>query len=122
MRIPLRFGRLKPLFAALGLNVSRSYVEIAGDDTVRVRMGWAFDSSFPRSSVRNAVRRKDAPLSIGVHGWGGSWLVNGAAGPLVTLTIDPPARARTLALPLRVHTLAVSVDDPDGLTTLLMGR
>lgn len=118
VRIPIRFGRLRPLFVVLGLPPSRSYVEIDGD-TVRVRMSWGFASAFPRSSVRRAVRRDDAPWSIGVHGFRGRWIVNGAAGPLVELALDPPAAARTMVFRLRVHALAVSVDDPEGLIALL---
>jgi hypothetical protein len=118
MRVPIRFGRWKPLFTALGLTPSRSYVELAGD-TVRVRMGWGFDGTFPRASIRRASRRPDAPWSIGVHGWRGSWIVNGAAGPLVELALEPPAPARTVGIRLEVHTLSVSVDDPDGLIALL---
>ena len=34
-----------------------------------------------------------------MHRWRGRWLVNGAAGPLVAIEIDPPARARVLGFP-----------------------
>ncbi len=121
VRIPILFGFWKPLFIALGLTPSRSYVELS-EDTVRVRMGWGFDGTIPRASIRRASRRDDAPWSIGVHGWKSSWIVNGAAGPLVELTLEPPAPARTLGIRLRVRTLAVSVDDPDGLIELLDPR
>ncbi len=118
VRVPIRFGFWKPLFAALGLTRSRSYVEVS-EDSVRVRMGWSFDGTIPRASIRQAARRADTPWSIGVHGWKGNWIVNGAAGPLVELTVEPPAPARTLGIRLRIRTLAVSVDDPDGLIALL---
>jgi hypothetical protein len=82
-------------------------------------MGWAFDSTFPRTSIRSATPRGDARWSIGVHGWKGRWIVNGAAGPLVELRIEPPARARMLGIGIGLHTLAVSIDDPEGAIGLL---
>jgi hypothetical protein len=118
MRVPIRFGRLKPLFLVVGLLPSRSYLELT-ENTVRVRMGWGFDTTFPRASIRTASHRGDSPWSIGVHGWRGSWIVNGAAGPLVELRVEPGARARVLGVGVGVHRLAVSVDDPDGLIALL---
>ena len=95
-RIPIRFGRLTPLLAVLGLTRRHAFLEIAVQ-RVRVRMGWAFRADVPRASIRHA-RSAGAALSIGVHGWRGRWLVNGAAGPLVRLTIEPAAR------PARRHT------------------
>ena len=116
-RIAIRFGRLKPLFTALGLTPSQAYLEI-DPDVVRVRMGWGFQADVPRLSIRS-VRRVGNAISIGVHGWRGRWLVNGASGPLVALTIDPPVRARTLGFPIRLDELTVSVDDPDELVDAL---
>jgi hypothetical protein len=112
-RIPLRFGRLRLLFAALGITPGSSYLDVA-PDLVCVRMSWAFRADVPRPSIR-AVRRVRNSVSIGVHGWGGRWLVNGAAGPLVAVAIDPPAPARTLGLPVRLRELIVSVEDPAAL-------
>ena len=48
-----------------------------------------------------------------MHGWRGHGLVNGAAGPLVAVAIDPPAPARVLGFPIRLRELIVSVEDPD---------
>jgi hypothetical protein len=80
---------------------------------VRVRMGWAFRADVPRRSIRDAGRVPNA-ISIGVHGLRGRWLVNGASGPLVALSIEPPAPARVCGVPIRLRELTVSVDDPDG--------
>jgi hypothetical protein len=76
-------------------------------------MGYAFRANVPRTSVRSAQRARDSPLSIGVHGWRGRWIVNGAASPMVAISIDPPARARMLELPVSLRDLRVSVDEPD---------
>lgn len=116
LRIPIRFGRLRPLFVVLGVAPSRAYVELDAD-VVRVRMGWAFRADVPRSSIRG-VRRVPNAISIGVHGWRGRWLVNGASGPLVALAIEPPAPARVCAVPVRLRELIVSVDDPAALSSL----
>lgn len=59
---------------------------------------------------------------IGVHGWRGRWLVNGAARGLVTVEIDPPARARVLGVPVRLRTLCVSVESPEELISALNRR
>jgi hypothetical protein len=60
--------------------------------------------------------------SVGAHGWGGRWLVNGARGPIVSIEIDPPVHARTILIPNGLRELQVSVDDPDALVAALVGR
>jgi hypothetical protein len=110
-RIPIRFGRLRLLFTALGLVPRWSYLELAADRLL-IRMSWGFYADVPRPSLRSARRIPNA-ISIGVHGWRGRWLVNGAAGPLVAVGIDPPAPARVLGVPVRLRELIVSVEDPD---------
>ena len=116
-RIPIRFGRLKPLLVACGLTPAHSYLEL-GPDMIRVRMGWGFRADIPSASIR-AARRVGDNISIGVHGWRGRWLVNGASGPLVALQIEPPARARAVGFPIGLRELIVSVDDPDGVVRAL---
>ena len=101
-----------------GCTPSRSYLEL-DDDLLRVRMGYAFRADVPLTSVRSAARAPDSPLSIGVHGWRGRWIVNGAASPMVAISIDPSARARVLGFPVTLRDLRVSVDDPDALVALL---
>jgi hypothetical protein len=118
IRFPIRFGALKPLFVVTGLTPSRSYVNV-GPEVVRVRMGWSFSADIPRRSSRSARRVAEKRWSIGVHGWRGRWLVNGARGPLVAIEIDPPVRARVLGFPVRLEELLVSVDEPDALAVAL---
>lgn len=103
----------------LGLTPSRSYLEI-DPDLVRVRMSWGFRADIPRRSIRS-LRRLGSTINIGVHGWRGRWLVNGAAGPLVALAVEPPSRARALGFPIRLRELIVSVDDPDAVVAELSG-
>jgi hypothetical protein len=113
---------MRPLLLLTAATASNSYVEVAGD-LVRVRMGFGFGTSFPRDVVRHAARWEGrTPLSIGVHGWRGRWLVNGARRPLVVIDLDPTQRARMLGVPVRLRQLIVSVDDPDTLIDELTTR
>jgi len=118
IRFPIRFGALKSLFVVTGLTPARCYVEV-GPDVVRVRMGWSFSADVPRPSIRCQHRVHDKRWSIGVHGWRGRWLVNGAAGPLVALEIAPPAHARVLGVRVRLQELIVSVEEPDAVIAAL---
>ena len=119
-RIPIRFGRLGWTLLLAGCTPSSSYLEL-DEDRLRVRMGYAFRSDVPLLSVRSAARAPDSPLSIGVHGWRGRWIVNGAASPMVAISIDPDAHARMLGFPVKLRELRVSVDDPDALVAALTG-
>ncbi len=118
--IPIRFGRLGPLFVLLGMSKLSSHITV-GDDEVTVRMSWAFATTFPRSSVREAtVESRHVWWSIGVHGWRGTWLVNGSADGIAWIHLDPTARARVLGIPVRLRRLGVSVDSPDALCARLL--
>lgn len=118
-RFPIRFDAwYRLLSSALLLRPSASYLDVS-DDTVSVRMGWAFSARFPRSSIASATRFTRAPLSRGVHGFGGRWLVNGAGDRILALELQPPQRARVLGVPVRLRQLLVSVDDPEGLAERL---
>jgi hypothetical protein len=113
-RIPIRFGRLRRIFALTGCTPRNSYLEL-DEERLHLRMGVMFRADVARASVQSATQAPDSPLSIGVHGWRGRWIVNGAAGPMVAISISPPAHARVLGFPVRLRELWVSVDDPDAL-------
>ena len=116
-RIPIRFGVMKPVLVLFGLTPRRSYLEIE-PDVVRVRMSWGFQADVPRDAI-GSLRRVRFVSSIGVHGWRGRWIVNGAAGPLLGIAIDPPVRARAVGLRVRLRELFVSLDDPDAVAHAL---
>jgi hypothetical protein len=115
---PLRYGTLRPLLSAMGLGPAFSRVSVDAD-RVRVRMGWGFRADMARGSIVDAAIDNDPVGGIGVHGWRGRWLVNGAAAGLVRLQIDPPVRAFASGVPVRLRQLRVSVEDPDGLLAAL---
>jgi len=115
---PIRYGLFRPLLTVLGAGPRFSGVDVDRDH-MRVRMGWSFRAEVARGSIIGATRRSGLVASIGVHGWNGKWLVNGAARGLVTVSIDPPARAYVGGVPVRLRTLIVSVQPPEALIAVL---
>lgn len=114
-RFPIRFEPWYALLSsALLLRPSESYVDVTDGD-VSARMGWAFSARFPRASVIAIKRLETKPLSRGVHGLAGRWLVNGSGSGVVVLELSPTAEARVLGFPVRLDQLLVSVEDPDAL-------
>ena len=105
--------RLDTLF---GGGPGRSGVEV-GPDEIRVRMA-GFRFSVPRDSIRSARSRARIRGTSGVHANRGRLLVNGCADGLVELALHPPSRTgrtmNTAYLSERVHTLILSLVDPDG--------
>lgn len=119
MEFAIRFDTFsRCLMTPMGMGPRRSGISVDGD-TVQARMGWGFRANFARSAVAATTRPGRAPISRGVHGWRGRWLVNGAGRPLVDITLAPPQRARVLGVPVRLTHLIVSIDDPDGLEAAL---
>ncbi len=107
------------LSRALFISPSDSYVEIAGHE-VSVRMSWAFRARFDRSRVRGASPLDmRIPLTRGVHGWAGRWLVNGAGDGIVAIDLEPRQRAYVMGFPVSLRQLQVSVDDPAALAAAL---
>jgi hypothetical protein len=120
-RFPIRYTAGKGAVLRSVLVLQRhSYVEVDGD-TVRVRMSWAFSTTFSRRDIASVERRAPVPLTAGAHGWRGRWLVNGASGPLVGITFRSPVRAYVMGVPIKLRDLRVSVADADRLVTELGG-
>ena len=117
-RYAIKYGLLRPLLSALALGPRFSFAEV-GEERLTVRMGWAFYASVPRSAVRSPERSEGPVGGIGVHGWRGRWLVNGAASGLVTITFEPVQRAWVMGFPTKLRELRLSLEDPDGLIALL---
>jgi hypothetical protein len=117
-RFPIRFTGVNKAMALLGMGPRVSYVDV-GADAVEVRMGWAFRATIPVSSIRSAVEDGDRVLGWGVHGWRGTWLVNGSSGGLVRIELGLPVRAKVGFVPVRLAVLRVAVDDPAGLVAAL---
>ena len=86
-----------------------------------MKMGWAFKATVPRSSIRRVQRGTTRVYGIGVHAnlRFDTWLVNGSAEGIVWLDLDPPARARTAGIPVRVKRLGLGLEDPDGFVAAL---
>ena len=110
-----RYGALRPLLSALGMGPAFSSIELDGE-TLRVRMGWAFRAAIPVHQITSVQPRQGLVGGIGVHGWRGRWLVNGATTGLVVITVGPPVRAWATGIPIQLRELTLSVEDPDALT------
>ena len=118
-RFPIRFGRLYRVLSTLSfMPPGDAYVALEGDDVV-ARMAWGFRTRFPRRAVAAVRPFAGRPLSRGVHGWGGRWLVNGSADGLLEITLQPEQRAYVMGFSVPLSTLLVSLEDPDGLAAAL---
>ena len=116
---PIRFdGWYRVLSSAVLIRPSGSYVAVHGDE-IEVRMDWAFRARFARSAVVSVVETDARPLSRGVHGFAGRWLVNGSARGLLAIGLKPAQRAYVVGFPVRLRQLVVSVDEPDTLAGIL---
>jgi len=121
MRIPIAFSPVnRAVLSVLGLAPRWAYVEV-GDGTVKARMAYGFSASIPRSSITHASVVGKIPWGwgIGVHSWGGRWVVNGTLRNVARLDIEPRGRGRVLGVPVKLRTLWVSVVDPQGLVAAL---
>ena len=98
-RIPIKYGTAR--VAAHDVSASRrarAYLERTGDD-IEVRMGWAFRDAARGAATSSATNRYGRSISIGVHGWRGRWLVNGASEPIVGLELREPVPGRVSGSP-----------------------
>lgn len=100
------------------LSPADSFVEVA-QNKIHVRMGWAFHASIPRSSIVSAKKNETQPISRGVHGFGGRWLVNGSADGLVTLGLAKGQHGYVMGFPVKLSELIVSLQDPNALLDAL---
>jgi hypothetical protein len=118
-RIPIKYSRTWAWLLTLCVLPARSaFIEVDGD-TIRVRMGLAFRTRFTRGDI-SSVEERGPVVSVGVHGWRGRWLVNGANRPIARIVLALPAHAFVLGFRVRLSELLVSVDDVAALRGLLL--
>lgn len=116
-RLDIRYDRWCGwLLGLLGSGRRFSHVTLH-DDSITVRLGWAFRAVVPRASLAGATTSTDRVWGWGAHGWGGRWLVNGSSQGLVKLNIDPEHKGRVCGYPVRLGELTVSLEDPEALLT-----
>lgn len=121
-RLPISFDSGYALLSkALLLSPAASYLEV-GPRELYVRMSWAFRARIPRSSIVSAQRSPARPLSRGVHGFAGRWLVNGSARGLVTLTLAKGSRGYVMGFPVSLKELIVSLESPEALLEILAAK
>jgi hypothetical protein len=120
-RFPISFDPwYRLLSTVLGLPPSSAYVQVTGEQ-VEVRMGWAFRSRFRRSEVISAAALDIRPISRGVHGFAGRWLVNGAGRGILKIELSPAQRAYVIGVPVRLRELLLSVNEVSALAAALAG-
>jgi hypothetical protein len=104
----------------MGLGPAHSGCEVY-HGFVRVRMGWAFHSDIPRTSITGArIYPGVIRWTAGAHtDLRGRWLVNGAGSGIVELAIDPPSEGWTAGFPVHLRCLLIGLEDPDGLLRAL---
>jgi hypothetical protein len=120
-RFPIRFSSVNGvLFRGLLIPPSSADVDL-DDQTIHVRMGWAFSARIPRRLVAKAGLGQPPTirLTAGAHGWGGRWLVNGAPDGIVTTELSKPVRAFVSGFPIRLKELSVSLENPEGFLAAL---
>jgi hypothetical protein len=119
MRFPIRFEpAFRVLCKVILLSPDEAHVDVA-EDLVHVKFSWGFRATFPRSSVASASVYSKRPLSRGVHGFAGRWLVNGAGDRILHIGFAPTQRGHVLGWPVSLRHLLVSVDDPNALAAAL---
>ena len=102
---------LSPLFFLLRLDAHCSHIRLSRAH-LDVKFGWAFSARVPLARVRSAAPCSDFVGGIGVHGFGGRWLVNGSHRGIVRIEVEGGARARVLGIPLTLTTLRLGVAEP----------
>ena len=86
---------------------------------MRVRMSWGFRAEFPKAAIRAVSTYESKPISRGVHGFAGRWLVNGSGDGIVTIDLEPHQRGFVMGFPVRLRQLMVSVEQPEQLKEVL---
>jgi hypothetical protein len=121
-RFPIRFDEWYGVLSrVLFLPPAGSYVEVDSQQ-VRVQMSWAFRSCFPREAVVSAEETTERPLSRGVHGFAGRWLVNGSGQGILSINLIPDQLGYVMGFPVRLQQLMVSVTSPEALAVALRNR
>ena len=118
-RFPILFDEWYGLLSRLlFISPANSYVEVDSRQ-VCVRMSWAFMACFPRAAVVSVAESNDHPLSRGVHGFAGRWLVNGSGEGILTIDLLPRQRGYVMGFPVRLRQLMVSVAEAEALAAAL---
>jgi len=120
-RFPIRISSGNGIvFRGLLIPPSSAYTDL-DDQTIHVRLGWAFSARIPRRLAAKAGLGQPPTIrfTAGAHGWGGRWLVNGAPDGIATIELGEPVRANVAGFPIRLKELSVSLEDPEGFLAAL---
>lgn len=106
-----RYGVLRPILTLIGFGPRFSRV-VFHDHTLEVRFGYGFRADIPYSAIYNAKPEFGRIGGVGIHGWRGNWLVNGAVVGIVGFDLDQRIDARVLGLPSPLLHLRMSLEEP----------
>ncbi|MEN6621887.1 MAG: hypothetical protein ABFD50_10095, partial [Smithella sp.] len=67
---------------------------------ILVQMSWAFKCRFPKTAVTSTEEMHTQPLSRGVHGFAGRWLVNGSGKGILAINLTPAQRGYVTGFPV----------------------
>ena len=118
-RFSIRFDRwYRVLSSVVLMPPASTYVEVL-DGQVEICMSWGFRARFPITAISKTSMLGKKPLSRGVHGWDGRWLVNGSGRDIVVLDLAPVQSAKVLGVAVQLRQLMVSLEDPDSFRKLI---
>lgn len=104
----------RAFFTLLGAGPSHAWIDVRPDE-IHGRLGWVGDITIPRVSVVSVERVDHVPwwLGLGLHGFMGTWALNGTMGNAVKIEARSGARGRVLFVPMRPKTIYLSLEKPD---------
>jgi hypothetical protein len=109
---------LRQLLGVIGCGPGLSGVLVT-DESVRVCLGWAFRVTIPRHAIGVVEPEERSVFSVGVHGWRGTWLVNGTRRDLTRIELGLGVHARVIGQKVALTTLVLSVEDRDEFIRLI---
>jgi len=111
---------MRPFMLVMGGVSSNCYVDVTNQFVV-VNFGvLGFRARINREHIASSMQAPNAYGGWGVHGFWGTWLVNGSSRGIVQLILEPKCRAWLLGIvPLHVRTLSMSLQDPEGFIAAL---
>lgn len=115
------YGIMRPLLSMMGLGPAMTHVTFR-EHLLEIRFSYAFRVDVPYSAIYNARPEPGMVSGIGVHGWRGSWLVNGSFKGLVGFDVDQKLNTRLLGFPVTTLHIRMSLAEPQRFLDRLRGE
>lgn len=111
----------KPFATVVGTGPGQTRIEVS-EQTLRLRMGWAFNLATSLNNVAGArvVEESKWWWGYGVHKIGSrKWIANGTLDNLVEITFKTPVKANAIGFPITAEAVIVSAENPADLVARL---